>query len=259
MKSRGLVVVVAGLLAILATGAVFLYVRGVKQDVKTGGGDVSVVVAKRDIAAGTELDELVSQGAFAVQLVSSDAVVRDAVTSLDQLKSRTTAFPILEGEQVSTARLQGSETQAEGGSLGIAEGYEAVTLSLDVERAGGGVIQQGDHVTIYAEFSEPQAASASVDATVKQTKDKITGTIQADITATHGVSVTLVPYVRVLKIDKPASTTDTSNLLVTLELLPADAARLIFSQEQGVVWLALLPPNQEGTAHSPVTALEVIK
>ena len=172
MKSRGLVVVVAGLLAILATAAVFLYVRGVKQEAKTGGGDVSVIVAKQDIPAGTALDDLITGGAFAAQLVPSDTVVRDAVTTLDDLKGRTTAYPIVEGEVVSSARLQGSETQAEGGALGIAEGYEALTLSLEVERAGGGVIQEGDHVTIYAEFAEPEAASANVEATVRRPRTR---------------------------------------------------------------------------------------
>jgi hypothetical protein len=33
---------------------------------------------------------------------------------------------------------------------------------------------------------------------------------------------------------------------ITLAVTPEDASLLIFSQEQGRVWLTLLPPNQPG-------------
>jgi len=64
MKERGLVVVLAFLLAIGATAAVFLYVNGVKHDATSGGTTTQVIVSKQVIPSGTNLDGLVSSGAF---------------------------------------------------------------------------------------------------------------------------------------------------------------------------------------------------
>ena len=47
MKGRGLVVFLALILATLATAGVFMYSRGVKEDVQTGGTMIPVVVTVR--------------------------------------------------------------------------------------------------------------------------------------------------------------------------------------------------------------------
>ena len=39
----------------------------------------------------------------------------------------------------------------------------------------------------------------------------------------------------------------------TLAVTPEEASVLIFAQEQGHVWLTLLPPNQDGVAVPPVS------
>ena len=62
MKTRGLAMMVAFLLAIGATGAVFLYVQGVRKDAKGTATPnmVTVIVSKQDIAAQSNLDNLIS-------------------------------------------------------------------------------------------------------------------------------------------------------------------------------------------------------
>ena len=62
MKSKGSALILAGLLAAAATAAVFLYVKGVRQQVKTSSTIVQVIVAKQDIGANTQLAPLVSSG-----------------------------------------------------------------------------------------------------------------------------------------------------------------------------------------------------
>ena len=44
---------------------------------------------------------------------------------------------------------------------------------------------------------------------------------------------------------------------MTLELTPDDAQMVIQSQQTGTVWLALLPPGQEGTSTPPVNVLQI--
>src|SRR5689334_10077527 len=139
-------------LAILATGAVYLYVRGVQNN-NGGGSTVSVIVSKQDIPVGAKLDDVISQGGVTFRKFPKADVVRGAVTDINQIKGQTTSAPIVAGEQISTARLVGSSTQPTGGALGIPQGYEALTISLQAPQAGGGTVQQGDHISIFAQFS----------------------------------------------------------------------------------------------------------
>ena len=55
MKTRGFATVLAILLAAVATGAVYLYVKGVKQENKTSGTSVEVLISKTNIAPGTAI------------------------------------------------------------------------------------------------------------------------------------------------------------------------------------------------------------
>ena len=225
----------AVLLAALATAAVVVYVRGVKQQSANASGMVKVIVAKGDVPAGASLNDLIASGAFVTKSVPRNLIVQGAVTSVAQLRGKTAAQPILAGEQISTSRLMGATASLGGGVLGIPAGYVAVSLALPVPAEAGGVVARGDHVVVYASY----AAS---------------GTDQQDVT------VVLVPDVRVLKAQQPATTrglggssSSNTTAILTLALRPADAQRLVFAQENGSVWLGLLPPGQAGTAEGPVT------
>jgi hypothetical protein len=46
---------------------------------------------------------------------------------------------------------------------------------------------------------------------------------------------------------------------VTMALRPRDAQRVVFGQENGSVWLGLLPPGQAGTAQPPFTTGQVVR
>ena len=228
MKARGLVVVVAVLLAAGATAAVYLYVQGVQQSVQTDQEMVQVVAAKEDIPAGAQLDELIQRGAFTTRAVPRDLVVEGAVLSLADLQGGQTSSPILAGEQISVARLRGEE-ELGGGILGIPSGMKALSLPLDAPRTVGGVVQQGDHVTLYASAPLP----------------------------TGNTTLALVPDVQVLKVvGGPVSGVPEqtgSSVLVTLALKPRDAQRVVFAMEFGKVWLSLLPPGEAGAKGQPVT------
>jgi len=237
MKQRGLIVVAAFVLAAAATGAVFAYVHSVKQNVSTGSNLVQVIVSKQDIPAGTSLSDLVSSGAFETEAVPKNALVPGAVTSLSQLQTQRTSLPILAHEQISTARLTGGALA--GGTLGIPRGLVAVSLSLDPQNLVNNEVKQGDRVTIYASFAGA-ANAAQANAPVP------------------GVVTTLVPQALVLQ--GPASTTVSGGAgLLTLALTPQDAQRVIFTQQQGSIWLGLLPPGQAGVKAAPSTYLQVIK
>ena len=234
MKARGLVVVVAFALAASATMAIFLYTKGVKEQVTTGGGMTAVIVSEQDIAAGTALDDLIAQGAFAQRAVPNNTVVKGAVTELSDLKGATTASPILAGEQISTSRLQGSN-DLPGGTLGIPTGYQAVSVQLDGPRIPGAALTQGDHVQIYATFDNLPAKGS-----------------------TGAATVTLVEDAQVLKSTGATETGETTAGMITLALTQKEAQEFVFAQEQGSVWLGLKPPGAKSESQPPTNVFRLL-
>ncbi len=277
MRSRGLVVALALLLAILATAGVFLYVRAIKKDAVSGGSLVTVVVANANISANTPLNPLLDQGVFKPQQIPSDAVVEGAVTNPEQLRNRTATSAILAGEQIPLSRISGTGEAIPGGQLGLRAGYQAVTVALDAEQFVGANIQIGDHISFYAHFD----TGVSVDtlrsigfAQVANLNDATSPTgnliqkVVANVDAVggpNGVTVMVVPETRVLGASGAPTTSTTSSSqqqdssvsagdvrLVTLELKPEDVERLIFAQNEGKVWFGLIRPGDTPPAVPPL-------
>jgi Flp pilus assembly protein CpaB len=265
MKSRSLVVAGALVLALLATAGVFLYVNNVKQEAETGGALSTVLVSSTDIAAGTDLNPLVDQGAFEPRQFPTDSVIQGAVTSVSQLRNRTTAAPILAGEQIALSRLSGTSEKLPGGVYGLQPGFEAVSVKLEAQQMIGRKLQAGDHVTLFGVFSELQAASGSLSSLSGKgggggsTSDTSSGTLPS-------VAAVVVPDARVVGVTTaavdPSSTASqddvSENQVVTLELTPEDGQKITLTQETGKVWLGLIRPGDHAPKPGPVTLAEVI-
>jgi Flp pilus assembly protein CpaB len=257
MRSRGLVVAIAIVLAIVAAAAVILYTNQVREDAITDEA-TQVVIATQDIQAGTQLDPLLTQGVFDAINVPNDALVEGAVTSLGQLQGQTTTAPILAREQIPTSRL--ATGQSELSQVGVSKDHVGLAISLDGPRGGAGAIRIGDHVAVYVTFNKDTvvlrrelrsilapaqlrkflAAQGAVDANAPAVR------LGVDFTAT------MVPSTRVIQAAIP-TTTDTNGqqavsegaVTLMLDLLPEDAEAVVFANERASVWLGLLPPQNE--------------
>jgi len=256
---RATAITLALLLAVGATAAVFLYVNSVKKQHKAPvANDVAVIVSKQDIPADTKLDSLISAGEFTTLQIPRAAVVPGAVTDLSQLRGRTTSTFILQGEQITTARFQGT-THATGGILGLGRGLLGVSIQLAAQKVPGQVLQPGDHVTVYATFTGTSIISdASVRAVLQ---GKSTSTTSANV---GDFTVDLVPDAQVVRVNGETQSTlsgssNGDNVMVTLALLPKDAQNVIFAQERGDLWLALQPPGQKGTPQPPVNIVPILQ
>jgi pilus assembly protein CpaB len=251
MKGRALVVVLALIMATVATAGVFLYARGVREEAKTSGETVSVVVSKIDIPPSTDLNVPIKDGDFKVVQVPKTVLVNGAVTSIDQLRDQNNSQEILANEQIPLARISGGVS----GVLSIPDGMEALTVSLDASRGVAGVIQPGDEVVIYTTFRDIPHASTGK---------------KAETTSTQ--TVVLVPEARILATYTPVSgssfgSSETEqaaqalpgSLAVTVALTPADAQRFVFAMENGSMWFGLLPPKASGTPSSPISYAQVVK
>ena len=245
MRSRGLVVAIAIVLAVAAAAAVILYTQGVKEDAVRGGDLTPVIVSTQEIPANQQLDPLIDQGIFSEIQVPGDALFGGAVTDVEQLRGVTTTTPILANEQISTSRLSSSETPLN--LTGVSEGHLGVAIELDAPQGGIGNIQPGDQVQVFATYQGVKVIKGDIRRLINSAGG--TAPPQVDL---PDFTLTLIPTVRVLRIQNPAVDTETgrsdsSRIQVTLDLLPQDAQNLVFAQEKALVWLGLLPPGEEGT------------
>jgi len=245
MRSRGLVVAIAVVLAVAAAAAVILYTQGVKEDAVRGGELTRVIVATQEIPANQSLDPLVDQGIFTEIQLPADALVEGAVTDVEQLRGVTTTTPILANEQISTSRLSSAERPLN--LTGVSKGHVGVAVELDAPQGGVGNIQPGDSVQVFATYQGVQVFKGDLRKLINNAGS--TTTPKVDLPA---FTLTLIPTVRVLRIQNPSVDTETarsdsSRSQVTLDLLPQDAQNLVFAQENARIWLGLLPPGEDGT------------
>lgn len=262
MRSRGVVVVLALILATIATAGVFLYSRGVKQEALEGGNLHEVVVSKVDISANTELDDLIAQGQFELLQVPGDAVVEGAVTDLSQLRGRTSSAFIMAGEQIPISRVQSGEIP--GGALGIPEGHQAMSVALSGPRAIAGALAPGDHVAIYGTFEDVKIALVGKDP-LEALRRGVTNPVEGELPG-FDTTLLIAPEVEVLRVarestgsssDEESQESPTASVIVTLAFTPEEAQKFVYTQELGSVYMALLPPDEPGVALDPLTFIQV--
>lgn len=253
MRSRGLVVVLALVLATLATAGVFLYSRGVKEDARQGGDLATVVVSKVDIAANTDLNALIRDEMFTTTDVPKEALIDDPITDVSQLRNLRNGVYIFAGEQIPVGRVQGGEVP--GGILSIPQDHQAISVSLSTPRAIGAALAGGDNVTIYATFTDVVVQRRGADPATSPTAAQPTS-----------VTTVLVPEVEVLRVFVPIGNAvsgeteqnPSGEVAVTLAFLPQEAQQFVYALELGSVYLSLLPPDAEGVELKPITVNGIV-
>jgi Flp pilus assembly protein CpaB len=251
------VVAIAVVLAVLAAVGVIVYTNQVRTQVETED-TVPVVVSNQDIAANTNLDALVDQGVFDFVRVPEEGLVAGAVTDVEQLRGQSTVAPIFAREQITTSRL--SSGSADISFAGVSDDHVGIAFQVDASRAGGGLVQRGDSVSVYVTFAEgtlvtkeglerllsPQQIQRFFEGIGGASAGTNLGQAQA-FTLPFTVTVNMIPTVKVLSIQNPTvdeqGRTAGGAVAMMLDLLPEDAQALVYANETATLWLGLLPPN----------------
>jgi Flp pilus assembly protein CpaB len=145
-RLRNLMVPVA--LAVLAVVLIGAYMISYRNSVTNGAGLVKVLVAARDIPAGTKGSAVASGGYLKSQTVPRRAVVPGSIVSGAPLTSLVSSDPIYKGEQI-TLRQFGPIAQA--GIFAKFSGKQrAVALLGEPTQLLSGTLSDGDHVDIVA-------------------------------------------------------------------------------------------------------------
>jgi pilus assembly protein CpaB len=156
VKNIGIAVVLAAFAGLLT----IFYVTQYKRHVQHGESKVSVLVAARDIPAGTTGAEVVGQHYLTTETVPRRTVVPGAVSSSDQLSNLVVTQQIFSGEQVTT-RAFGTPTEL-GIRAQIRGNERAIQLPGDANSLLAGTLKEGDHVDVVASWSLGGNDSAQV-------------------------------------------------------------------------------------------------
>lgn len=146
LRLRNLMLPVA--LAVLAAVLVGIYVVSYRDSVKEGAGLVKVLVASRDIPAGTEGSSVASGGYLKTEMVPRRAVVPGSVVSGASLTSKVVTDPIYKGEQLTLRQFAPAE---QGGIFAKFSGKErAVAVLGEPQQLLAGTMSDGDYVDVVA-------------------------------------------------------------------------------------------------------------
>jgi len=190
---------------------------------------VTVLVAARDIPAGTIGADIIDQKMLQKETVPRKAVVAGAISSPDQLSQYIATQDVYEGEQVSTRRFAPPSEQ---GIRSLIKGTQrAYQLPGTVDQLLAGTIQNGDHVDVVGTWQ--------VDAGTGGNGPVVSRVLIRDVLvlrAPEGTAST--------KVTSPGQGGETVQLRVT----DAQAQKLLWIQENGEgngegYHLTLRPPN----------------
>ena len=133
-------------LAVLAAVLVGIYVVSYRNSVTHGAGLVKVLVASRDIPAGTDGSSIAAGGYIVSQTVPRRSVVPGSVTSAGPLTSLVAGTEIYKGQQIT---LRQFTPAAQGGIFAKFSGTErVVVVPGDQNQLLAGTLSDGDRVDV---------------------------------------------------------------------------------------------------------------
>jgi pilus assembly protein CpaB len=144
VRNIGIAVALAAVAALLTS----FYVANYKRHVQQGEQHVTVLVAKRDIPAGTSGSEVAGKHLLATQEVARRNVVPGAISSPNQIGNLVASQATYAGEQVTARRFS---PLAQNGLHGELKGaMRAFQIQGDQNQMLAGTLKDGDHVDLVA-------------------------------------------------------------------------------------------------------------
>jgi len=244
MRSKILILVVALALAGVATVLAVNYVNGARSTIASESEPIEVLVAQDNLPRGLSIEELVQRGLVKIEQVPRRFVAADSVSSARIIEGQVLAVPLSAGEQLTKTRFQ-FPTQA-GLSYTVPEGYIALTIPVDEVSGVAGLLKPGDMVMIFATL-KPKNSNDSAYTTLLIPKTRVLavgGTVTVansteDQTQSGGILASSAAS---------SESNGKSYRSITLALSVADASRVAFVEQLGVVQLGLMSQTASGTA-----------
>ncbi len=232
MAKRSNMLVILGLAVfIVGAAATFLISRtGDDAAPAPGSGRSVVLIAAKEIPAGTSGSDAVESGLVKSSTVIDTAKPADALSDATQLFGRTATFGVRAGQVITSEQFAQAQTRI--GTLKIPEGKTALAIGLGQVSGVAGFVGAGDRINIYG------AVKASAD--------------NKGLAATH----LIMQNTEVLNVngstltDNPGQPGGTG-LIYLLAVTPAEAERLIYLTTFENLYFSLVAKDRPTVALTP--------
>src|SRR6266536_1675533 len=153
-------IVVAVVLAALAGTLTLVYVVNYKRHVQHGENKVNVLVAARDIPAGTTGSEVVEQHMLKTETVPRRTLVPGWIGKPDQLHSQVGTRQLYEGEQVTVRCFAPPREQGVRSLIRATE--RAIEVNGNPHQVLAGTLKDGDYVDVIGNWTLPDGGQHHV-------------------------------------------------------------------------------------------------
>ena len=246
MQSRVLAVLIAVVLALVATAALVIYVNGADRRAIADQTPIRVLVATKDIKQGTSGEDAQNDEAIGWREVARGSVVQNGFRSVGQLEGKFAAVDIVKGEQLLPSRWVGADELEGRGLLPIPDDHQALSVGLDLTRQVAGFVTPGDNVGIVLTLPKRDGDNKSQF---------------------------LLQNVRVLAVGATAITTRTAQggggrvnqgkgsqtlTAITLAIYKEYVEHVVYAAEEGNIYLTLMPRGAEAAKSRGVDGSTVL-
>ena len=247
MRSKPLILVLAIAVGLLAAFLALRYINGARAEVEATDQPVEVLVAQQDLPAGITAEELANEKYVALVRVPRRYVADGAISSDAAIAGKVLTAPLSRGEQITNSRF--SLPAAAGLAFAVPADYVAVAMPNTDSRGVAGLLRPGDTVAVYATF-EPEGGLGEAVTKLMLRKARVLA-VGTATTPAEAQSAEETQPATGARFSNAGSAQDSKLAeTVTLALSPADAEKLVFANEEGRVWLALVG---SGTTEVPPT------
>jgi pilus assembly protein CpaB len=240
MKSRFALVLVAVILAFLATAGSAVYLQSLKAEIKQGNEMVKVLTAQKAISPGVTVEEMLNQNMVTFTPIPRRYMVKDAITNAQGLSQKVLTVSLSKGEQLTDQKIR--EVGGGGLSFRIPKGLVAVAIPVDEVVGVAGQISVGDRVSLIATFS-PGPGGADTSRMFLQNIQVLATSTTSGTGQKAGIS---------------QSGTALAKRTITLAVTPQDAEKLVFASEKGHVWVTLQPAGDNRPAQTSGQTVDTI-
>jgi len=149
LSTRGGTMVFAAMVALLAAGALMVFVNGYKRSLDASAEPVTVLVAKEALPKGSSGDLIAQKSLFQATGLKREQVKEGAITDPASLRGMVAKHDIVPGQQLTTSDFA-RPTDPVLSKLGAED--RGVGVALDIAHGLVGQVGPGDHVDVYAGF-----------------------------------------------------------------------------------------------------------
>jgi Flp pilus assembly protein CpaB len=273
MGRRALVLLVALLLAGVAAFAVFQFLNGIRNDVEANREKTPVFRATQFIPEGSDGSLALQSQWFAASEENVEDLPDAAITTEQELQAlvggRLAVGPIERNQIITQNQWAQLTVDLKPLSELIPSGKQALTISTDAVRGVNGFVRPGDLVnlivTLDIEFSQipvdspifgvPTETTTPEGTPAEQATETVTYTryvlqglpvlaVAQDVRSEEGEGTpVVVPEVDASGAPLPEEQQQLPETVFTVEVTPEQAERIVFSFENGSVWMTLVPAD----------------